>query len=71
MVKYSEISMLSGAKYYLFLADIQGELLNRQSMEYMLNGSDGVSILVRATNSPDGEKVYINPRMIESYKLFY
>lgn len=69
MFKYAEINLVSGNKVYLYKEDTQEGALSRQVMDYILNGSYGASLLVRATNSASGDKVYVNPRFIESFKL--
>lgn len=69
MSKHVEITMLSGAKYFLVSSDEKG--YSRQDIDYMISGSNSVSIKVNTTEDASSSLIYINPRMIESFKLVF
>lgn len=69
MAKHIEVTMLSGAKYFLVSSD--EKKYTRKDLDYMLSGSDSVSIKVNTSENAGSELVYINPRLIESFKLVF
>ena len=69
MSKHVEITMLSGAKYFLVSTDEKG--YSRQDIDYMISGSDSASIKVNTTEDASSSLIYINPRMIESFKIVF
>ncbi|WBF81757.1 hypothetical protein [Staphylococcus virus vB_SurM-PSU5] len=69
MSKHVEITMSSGAKYYLVSTD--ENKFSRQDIDYMISGADSVSIKVFTESSSTSPQVYINPRRIESFKLIF
>ncbi|WOZ17522.1 hypothetical protein [Staphylococcus phage vB_SauM-V1SA15] len=69
MSKHIEITMLSGAKYFLVSSDEKG--YTRKDIDYMISGSDSASIKVNATEDASSNLIYINPRMIESFKIVF
>ena len=68
MFKYAEITMLSGAKYYLITTE--ETKYTRAKVDYVLAGKSGTSVEVNTTSTLTSDKVFINPGFIESYKLF-
>lgn len=69
MAKYIEITMASGTKY--FLISTEEVKYNRQKMNYILRGADEASIEVFTENDITSDSIFINPRRIESFKVFY
>ena len=69
MAKHIEVTMLSGAKYFLVSSD--EKKYTRKDLDYMLSGSDSVSIKVNISEDAGSDLVYINPRLIESFKLVF
>ena len=69
MSKHVEITMSSGAKYYLVSTD--EKKFSRQDIDYMISGVDSVSIKVFTESNNASPQVYINPRRIESFKIVF
>ena len=69
MSKHVEITMSSGAKYFLVSTDEKS--YSRQDIDYMLSGVDSVSIKVFTESNNASPQVYINPRRIESFKIVF
>ncbi|XWX30634.1 hypothetical protein WOJGOHIN_CDS0200 [Staphylococcus phage PG-2021_87] len=69
MSKYIEITMSSGAKYFLVSTDEKS--YSRQDIDYMLSGVDSVSIKVFTESNNASPQVYINPKRIESFKIVF
>lgn len=69
MIKYIELTMISGAKY--FLVSTEDNPLKSRDASYIISGADTPSIKVNTESNIDSESVYINSRMVESYKLIY
>lgn len=69
MSKHVEITMSSGAKYYLVSTD--EKKFSRQDIDYMISGADSISIKVFTERSNTSPQVYINPKRIESFKLVF
>lgn len=69
MSKHVEITMSSGAKYYLVSTD--EKKFSRQDVDYMISGADSISIKVFTESSNTSPQVYINPKRIESFKLVF
>ena len=69
MSKYIEITMSSGAKYFLVSTDEKS--YSRQDIDYMLSGVDSISIKVFTESNNASPQVYINPKRIESFKIVF
>lgn len=69
MSKHIEITMSSGAKYFLVSTDEKS--YNRQDIDYMLRGMDETSIKVYTESDITSPQVYINPNRIESFKIIF
>lgn len=69
MIKYIELTMVSGAKY--FLVSTESEPLKNRDTSYIISGASTPVIKVFTESNIDSAVVYINSRLIESYKVFY
>ncbi|WFG33861.1 hypothetical protein YN120080_144 [Staphylococcus phage vB_SauM_JDYN] len=69
MSKHIEITMSSGAKYFLVSTDEKN--YSRQDIDYMISGSSSVSVKVNTTEDVSSSIIYINPRRIESFKIVF
>lgn len=69
MSKHIEITMSSGAKYYLVSTD--EKKFSRQDVDYMISGSSSVSVKVNTTEDVSSSIIYINPKRIESFKIVF
>lgn len=69
MSKHIEITMSSGAKYFLVSTDEKS--YSRQDIDYMISGSSSVSVKANTTEDVSSSIIYINPRRIESFKIVF
>lgn len=69
MIKHVELTMISGAKY--FLVSTEEEQIKHRDINYLISGADTPTVKVFTESSIDSASVYVNTRMIESYKLFF
>lgn len=69
MSKHIEITMSSGAKYFLVSTDEKN--YSRQDIDYMISGSSSVSVKVNTTEDISSSIIYINPKRIESFKIVF
>lgn len=69
MIKHVELTMISGAKY--FLVSTEEEQIKHRDISYLISGADTPTVKVFTESNIDSDSVYVNTRMIESYKLFF
>lgn len=69
MIKHVELTMISGAKY--FLVSTGEEPIKHRDIDYLISGAGTPTVKVFTESSIDSASVYVNTRMIESYKLFF
>ena len=69
MIKHVELTMISGAKY--FLVSTEEEQIKHRDINYLISAADAPTVKVFTESNIDSASVYVNTRMIESYKLFF
>lgn len=69
MIKYIELTMISGKTYYLI--NTENTNYSREEVNYMLRGNSTASIRVNTDTNISSSSVFINPVFIESFKITY